>query len=293
MNEVTIVGLGSMGAKLAELLLSQGRRVAVWNRTEAKAKQLAAQGAWCAPSAAEAIAASPLVIMCVYDRHAVREILDMPGVEAAVAGKVFIQLTTGGPQEAQAALAWAQKHRAQYLEGAIQAAPSQMGQADTPVLVSGDSSTFRDLLPLLRQLAGNWVYLGEAIEGAATMDLATLSYVYGSFMGFVHGARIAQAKGLDVAQLGRVVQDISPSFGAFFAHEGKVIQSGDFAITESPLRISVSATRRIHDFSVAAGINTELSALAASWLERAEAAGLADEELAAVIKVLGPDPARG
>ncbi|MCC2673150.1 MAG: 3-hydroxyisobutyrate dehydrogenase [Ramlibacter sp.] len=288
MNEVTIVGLGAMGARLAELLLSQRRRVAVWNRTESKAMQLASRGAWRAPSAAEAFSASPVVIMCVYDRQAVKEILDMPGVAGAVAGKVIIQLTTGGPQEARAALAWAQEHHAHYLEGAIQAAPSQMGQADTPVLVSGDSSTFSDVQPILRQLAGNWVYLGEAIEGAATMDLATLSYVYGSFMGFLHGARIAQTKGLDVAQLGRVVQDISPSFGAFFAHEGNVIQSGNFAITESPLRISVSATRRIHDFSVAAGINTELSALAASWLARADAAGLANEELAAVIKVLGP-----
>jgi hypothetical protein len=34
------------------------------------------------------------------------------------------------------------------------------------------------------------------------------------------------------------------------------------------------------------GINTELSGLAASWLDRAEAAGLANEELAAVIKIL-------
>ncbi|WP_157359836.1 hypothetical protein [Caldimonas brevitalea] len=52
-------------------------------------------------------------------------------------------------------------------------------------------------------------------------------------------------------------------------------------------RISVAATKqRIQAFSRAQGLNTELSGLLVSWLQRAEAAGLAGEEPAAVVKVL-------
>jgi 3-hydroxyisobutyrate dehydrogenase-like beta-hydroxyacid dehydrogenase len=130
------------------------------------------------------------------------------------------------------------------------------------------------------------VYLGDSIEAAATMDLATLSYVYGAMTGFLHGARIAESEGLDVSQYGRIVNEISPSFGAFFQHEGSVIQSGDFTITESPLRISVEATQRILEASKAAGINTEFPAFVADLLKRADAAGLGDQELASLIKVL-------
>lgn len=85
---------------------------------------------------------------------------------------------------------------------------------------------------------------------------------------------------------GSIVNAISPSFGAFFQHEGAVIQSGDFTINESPLRISVEATQRILDASRQAGINSEVPALAADLLQRADRAGLGGEELAALIKVL-------
>jgi 3-hydroxyisobutyrate dehydrogenase-like beta-hydroxyacid dehydrogenase len=161
-----------------------------------------------------------------------------------------------------------------------------MGRADTPILISGDQGALTAWAPVLADLAGNYVNLGERIEAAATMDLATLSYVYGAFVGFVHGALIAEAEQLDVGRFGQLVSDISPTFGAFFAHEGRVIQSGSFAVTESPLRISVEATRRIHEFSDARGLDTEFPALVSRLLQRAHAAGLADEELAAVIKVM-------
>ena len=139
---------------------------------------------------------------------------------------------------------------------------------------------------MLGDLAGNLVYLGAAIEAAPAMDLATLSYVYGALAGFIHGARIAESQSLDVSRYGRIVNEISPSFGAFFQHEGAVIQSGDFTITESPLRISVEATQRILQSSKQAGLNTEFPTFVADLLGRAHAAGLADQELASLIKVL-------
>jgi 3-hydroxyisobutyrate dehydrogenase-like beta-hydroxyacid dehydrogenase len=121
------------------------------------------------------------------------------------------------------------------------------------------------------------------------MDLSTLSYVYGAYAGFLHGARIAESVGIDVAAYGKLVNAISPSFGAFFEHEGRVIASGDFRITESPLRISIPAVRRILLTSERLGLNTELPALVDGWLRKAEVAGLANEEVAAAIKVLrGP-----
>lgn len=286
MNAVTVIGLGSMGATIAKLLNDKGRKVTVWNRTTAKATLPELAGVSVAPTAAAAITASPLIVMCVYDYKAVNTILASPGVAEAIAGKTLVQLTTGSPADARESAAWAARHKAAYIDGAIQAAPSQMGMPDTPVLVSGDQDAFAQWKPILEDLAGNFVNLGEKIEAAATTDLATLSYVYGAFVGFLHGALIVESEGLDVAQFGRLVADISPSFGAFFAHEAQVIQSGDFKITESPLRISVEATQRIHDFSKERRLNTEFSDLANRLLQRAHAAGLDNEELAALIKVM-------
>ena len=235
MTDVTVIGLGSMGATIAKLFNDKGRKVTVWNRTSDKANAASLAGVSIAPTAEAAIAASPLIVMCVYDYSAVQAILASPGVAKAISGKTLVQLTTGSPADARASATWATTHGAAYLDGAIQAAPSQMGMADTPILISGDQAAFAQWKPLLEDLAGNCVNLGAKTEDAATMDLATLSYVYGAFVGFLHGALIAESENLDVAQFGKLVSDISPSFGAFFAHEGRVIQSRDFRITESPL----------------------------------------------------------
>ncbi len=282
---VSVIGLGAMGATLARIFQERGHAVTVWNRSPEKADPLVRAGVTLAPSAAAAVAASPVTVVCVYDRAASDTIFHPAPVAAAVRDKVLVQLTTGGPKEALAASLWAQGHGARYLEGAIQAAPSQMGQPDTPLLLSGPSGTYHDVQELLRAAAGHLVYLGEQIEAAATMDLATLSYVYGAYMGFMHGARLAEVHGIDVVRYGEIVRSVAPSFGAFFEHQAGVIGSGDFRISESPLRISVEATARILQASAEAGIDTRVAKLSADLLRQAEASGYGAEELAALIKV--------
>jgi len=289
MSDVTMIGLGPMGLALSDLMLKAGKRLTLWNRSTDKAKELIARGATLAATPAEAIAASPVSLFIVYDYTAANTILRNAGVAEALNGKLIANLGTGSPQEAKDAAAFIEASGARYLDGAIQAAPSQMGQPDTPVLISGQRAVFDEALPLLKITAGNPVYLGEKIEAAAVMDLATLSYVYGAYAGFLHGARIAEATGVDVASFGSIVNDIAPSFGAFFRHQAGVIRSGDFSISESPLRISIPAVDRIQKESEALEINSEVPALVNGWLKRADKMGFANQELAALIKVLRAD----
>jgi 3-hydroxyisobutyrate dehydrogenase-like beta-hydroxyacid dehydrogenase len=275
-----------MGATIARLFAGHGHEVTAWNRSAGKADALAPLGVRAAASAAQAIAASDAVVLIVADYRAADAILHGPGIAQAARGKLFINLGTGSPGDARAAEAWAGRHGARHLDGAIQAAPSQMGQPDTPILLSGAKPAWDQAQPLLAALGGGNLYLGEDVAAAATMDLATLSYVYGAFLGFIHGARMAETQGLDVAQYGRIVHRISPSFGAFFEHEAKVIAAGDFGITESPLRISIEATARILRESQAAGLDARVPALSAALFAEADRAGLGGEEAAALIKLL-------
>lgn len=90
MNSVTVLGLGSMGFAIARLFLERGRRVTVWNRSTGKADALVAQGATLAATAAGAIHASKLVVMCVYDYAAAKAILQSPGVARALDGKILV-----------------------------------------------------------------------------------------------------------------------------------------------------------------------------------------------------------
>lgn len=283
---VTVIGLGMMGITLARLLLQSGYRVTVWNRSPQKADELVKEGAVLAADAAAAISASPVTVICVYDYKATNDILRTKETEAALRGRSLIQLTTGSPQEARESGQWAQALQTGYIDGAIQAAPAQMGRPDTPILVSGEAEAYAQAEPILRVFGGNISYLGPQTGAASAMDLATLSSIYGTMLGFFHGVRIMESEGFPVDTFGGIVAGITPTFGDFIRHEGNVISSGDFSVTESPMRISVEAVDRIAQHAHDAGLNTSFPDFANALFKKAKAAGLMEEELAAMIKVL-------
>ncbi|HZX77335.1 NAD(P)-dependent oxidoreductase [Lysobacter sp.] len=285
-KHATVIGLGQMGSTLARLLLEAGYRVTVWNRTSTRADPLVALGAVLAPTPLAAVQASDVVIVCVHDYAAADAILRDAAIASAMRGKLLLQLTTGSPAEARASDAWMRANGGHYFDGAIQAAPSQMGRPDTPILLSGEGAMWREHEPLLRVFGGGLGYLGEDPGAAAAMDMATLSYIYGAMIGFLHGARIAESEGFGVDRYGELVAGIAPTFADFLKYEADVIHSGDFRVGESPLSISVEATARIAEAARQSGINGEFPRFVADLFRRAAEAGFADEEAAALIKVL-------
>lgn len=292
MNQLAVIGLGQMGATLAKLLLAADMKVQVWNRNPAKAEPLASAGARIAPTAVQAVRAADIVVMCVHDFGAAHQILAGEGVKAALRGKLLIHLTTGSPQEARDLADAMRTAGVGYLDGAIQVAPEQMGQPDTTILLSGPEADHVRARDVLAVFGGNVVYLGEDPAAAATMDLATLSYVYGACLGFFQGAALAQAEGLDVGVYGDIVAAMSPSFGEFLRHEGGTIKRGDFTISQSPLSISVDATRRIESAMRGKGLHAELPAVFARLLSQAQEAGYGQQEFSSVVKVMAAPSSR-
>ena len=285
-EKITVLGLGSMGTTLADLLLKSGYEVTVWNRTPGKANHLVEKGAKLAADLSEAITEGQIIVICVLDYEATKSLLEAEGVNKVLTGKIILQLTTISPKEARDSETWASANGAGYVNGAIQAAPGQMGRADTPILVSGDPILFETLLPVLQVFGGGISYLGANIAASPTMDLATLSYIYGASIGFFHGALISESEGIAVDQYSDIVAGITPTFGEFLKHEGYMIHKNQFQISESPLSISVEATARLEKTAIEAGINAEFPAFAASLLKRADSAGLGNQGIAALIKIL-------
>src|SRR5690606_1588662 len=69
-KSLTIIGLGPMGQAITLDYLTKGYKVTVWNRTEAKAKRMAEEGAIHAQTVEEALNKSQLVfiILTEYDQ---------------------------------------------------------------------------------------------------------------------------------------------------------------------------------------------------------------------------------
>ena len=78
-TDVSLIGLGPMGIALARAL-QRGHTLTLWNRTPSRAEALLGQGTVLAADARAAVAASPIVLVCVADYAAWRAILAQPGL---------------------------------------------------------------------------------------------------------------------------------------------------------------------------------------------------------------------
>ena len=145
MAQVTVIGLGAMGSTLARVLAECGHDVTVWNRSGLRPERSAGlDGVAVAGSPAEAIAASPLTVMCVSHYAAAEETLDAPGATESLAGRVLVQLTNGGETQVRAQMARVRAAGGRMLSGGIMAYPRQIGRPDTVILYSGDASAYEE-----------------------------------------------------------------------------------------------------------------------------------------------------
>lgn len=192
MTNISILGLGAMGQALAARLL-QRHRVVVWNRTPGKAATLIAQGAGERTSAAEAIAASDLTVMCVLDYAAANAVID--DAASALSGRALVNLTNGTPAQARATANRVVSLGAAYLDGGIMATPPMIGGEHALILYSGSRTTFDTHAGTLGEL-GAVNYLGTDPGLASLHDLALLSGMYGLFAGFFHASALVDSEGI-------------------------------------------------------------------------------------------------
>lgn len=283
---VSVIGLGSMGAALARAFLSKGFQVTIWNRDMAKAQSLVAAGAIAAANVKAAIEANEVFVVCVSEYKATRKILEADGAAAALHGRTLVQLSTGTPKEARELDAWTKQQGTHCLNGDIMAWPKQMGTDAATISVSGDAAVFQQQEAVLRALAGNVVYLGTEPGASGALFHAVLAYLAGSWIGFCHGALVAEKEGLRPEDLGVLLERISPILSAELRHMGEVIQHGRFSDPESTVKTTGEDLLLLVQQAKEAGINSELPEFAASLFKRTMDAGHGLEEHAAVIKVL-------
>jgi 3-hydroxyisobutyrate dehydrogenase-like beta-hydroxyacid dehydrogenase len=224
-TQVTVLGLGHMGSAIAKTFVDRGYRTTVWNRTASRSAPLVDAGATAAATAAEAVAASPLVVVCLLDSTAVDEVLG--AVEDAVAGKVLVNVTSGSPAQARANERWARDRGVEYLDGKIMGDPPYVGTPNVMFPFSGSRSAFEAHEPVLRQL-GTVVHHGEDAGVAAVEFMAQVAVGYEFLIGFLHTLRVVQAEGVDVAEFAERVAGSLAGYPPLLTSFGAAVKSGEY-----------------------------------------------------------------
>lgn len=281
MSDITVIGLGNMGAALARALQESGQAVTVWNRSPEKADSLVEKGAVLAPSAAAAIAASPIILVCVTNYPAANQIL--AEAPTGLDGKLFVQFTTGSPQEARASETWAHAHRAEYLDCAITGSPGSIGTPKAHILVAGREAAFQKAEAVLRILASNLDYKGELIGLAAAWEMIFIMHYYGMFLSLFHSVQICQAEGIPLEEFILLLGQQGKNYEKWLCEN---IRSGNYQETSSPLELWAGGIKQIAEHAQDSDIDSEFVKLAARLFQKAMDAGYGREEVSALFKVL-------
>ncbi len=158
---------------------------------------------------AQAVEASPLVLLCLLDYAAADEVRGTPGVSEAVRGRTLVQFSTGSPGQALAQQAWVVARGGRFLAGGIMSYPASIGQPDCLILYAGDKS-FAEHRPTLAALGGSLQYLGENPTLAIGAYFTLSSFMIGALGLFYETAALARYYGVDMDSyfpLVRIVAD--------------------------------------------------------------------------------------
>ncbi|SDL49634.1 NAD(P)-dependent oxidoreductase [Nonomuraea jiangxiensis] len=281
-ENISVLGLGLMGAALARTLLAAGHHVTVWNRSPEKAAPLVAQGAMSAPTPAAAVEASPLVIACVLDYPAVEEVL----AQAPLAGRVIANLTTGRPAEARETAARVAGRGGDYLDGGVMAVPQMIATPGALILYSGSRSAYDRYEQALGVLARPR-YVGEDPGLAPLLDLAMLTGMYGQIAGFLEAVALVRSVKYPLTEF--TSELLVPWLNAMAASQPRMataIEAGDHRTEVSNLEVNRSGMENLVRAFEDEGVPLDLLLPMKAIIDRRVARGLGHEGLSGLAEEL-------
>lgn len=282
---LTVIGLGPMGQAMAAALLERGYDVTLWNRTASRADALVARGARLAPSVEEALAANELVVLSLTDYAAMYDLLGP--AEAALAGRVLVNLSSDTPEEARKAARWAAERGAVQLTGGVTVPPSGIGRPESATFYSGPREVFDRHRQALEAITGTTDYRGEDPGLAALFYQIGMTMFWTSMLSYWQATALARANGLTASDILEHAVDTANSLPGFFTFYADRIDAGKHDGDVDRLAMGTASVEHVLHTHADAGVDTVLPAAVAALFRRGMDAGGAAESFSGLVELMG------
>ena len=226
---VAVIGLGVMGAGMACHLADVGYTVTVYNRTRARAQELAPHGVTIAATPRDAAAASEAVILMLSDDHATRACTDGPGgmLAGLAPGTLVLQMATLAPETTIALAVEVRERGGELLDAPVMGSAAEAASGQLWILAGGDPATLERARPLLASLAQEVYYAGEVGQGAR-LKLANNLLGANLVTALAETMALIEACGIDPALYARVLQGSNLGTRMLVGKANQMI-AGDYA----------------------------------------------------------------
>jgi 3-hydroxyisobutyrate dehydrogenase-like beta-hydroxyacid dehydrogenase len=277
------IGIGSMGRPIARRLLQAGYKVSVYNRDRSKAEALVGYGAVVANSIAELASNTDVILSCLANDDAVRNVYAGPeGVFANVRpGTVVMEMSTVNPETSRELYKLGVARAVSLLDLPISGSTPAAEQGTLTLFAGGDEKIFHDAEPIFRAIARQYFYLGPSGSGT-TMKLVVNTLLGVGMQAIAEAVALGQKVGLNRDRLFDVLSHtavIAP------AHAGKLakVARNDYT-PQFAIRLMNKDFRLI--LETAAEMQVPMPVTAAAFqINTAEAADSTEEDFSAVIRL--------
>jgi 3-hydroxyisobutyrate dehydrogenase/2-hydroxy-3-oxopropionate reductase len=218
MLEVGILGTGRMGSAMARRLAGQGASVVVYNRSRAKAEDLAtAIGATVADRPADVASRVDVLISMVADESAVEALYRGP--DGAIAGlgrrTVAVDMSTVAPSVIRGLEADVRATGAGVLDAPVSGSVPVAEAGTLTIMAGGEAADLDRARPALDLLSTRIFHMGPLGTGA-TIKLAVNAIVFGLSQSLAESLVLAERAGVDRSAAWEVFK--ASAIGAPFVH---------------------------------------------------------------------------
>lgn len=290
-TRIGIAGLGIMGSAMARNAARAGFQVTVYNRSPGPRDQARVDGLAVASTPAALAEAVDAVVVIVTNPDAVREILSGPDgvLEAAVAGKTLIQMSTIDETSAVEFAGLAASRGMKFLDCPVAGSKKQVEDAQLILLAGGDDAVLAAWTPFLKSVGKAIVHAGPVGKGTA-LKLCMNLIVAQMTTALAESVSFARAQEIDPARIFEVLSH-SPALNCGY------FKIKETAFLESKFAPAFSLDNMLKDvrfMTTAArqrGLELPVTEAVQALMEQAAGEGMGGEDLTGLVRVLKPGSA--
>jgi 3-hydroxyisobutyrate dehydrogenase-like beta-hydroxyacid dehydrogenase len=285
MAHLGYIGLGAMGGRMADRLLSKGHTVTGYNRTKSKAQWLIDRGMQWADAPRDVAAAAEVTFSMVTDSAALDAIAygSDGALEGLESGKVLVEMSTVNPATSRALADKIRARGGDMVDCPVSGSIATLEQGKLTMMVGGTREIYDRILPLLLDIGPKATYVGG--NGVAVSMKIALNLSIGvQLLAFSEGILLAEKSGIDR----KTAVDV-------FTHSvlaSPLLQyRGPFAVKMPDeawfnVKMLQKDTSLALEMGKALGVPLPTAAVANEMLTAARGLGLGEQDCAALFQVL-------
>jgi 3-hydroxyisobutyrate dehydrogenase-like beta-hydroxyacid dehydrogenase len=281
---IGFIGAGLMGRGMARSLIRKGHTVRIYNRTRAKAEEVAQAGGEVAATPADAVRSADVIVTMLADPAAIAEVMESSqGILTAIQpGAVLIDSSTVSPPTTLKVLQQLKAKRADMLDAPVFGSKNEAEKGELGFIIGGEREVLARVQDVI-DCMGKTIYVGGNGLGAYTKLVVNL-VIASTVQAFNEGMVLATKAGIDPDLMLQVIQSSRARSGIIDMKAPQILKR-DFT-PFFPLRLMAKDMGLVLDSAKELGVTLPVVSAVKEVYSACLAKGLAEEDFAASIKFL-------